>query len=863
MNLRVTVRGIPTVKFISRGTLEKLDGEVRVWVPRGRLMEGSEILYRPALIQRALQIHVAVTAVLATLLLGMGQRDLDLPFIVLVAAIAAFVFTDVFRWVRLNFFITNLVAGGTFLILLVWNMIQLRGTAQMLGIANILVYMQIVCLFQEKDPRTCWVLTLLALLQVVVAAALSQSVVFGILLISYLILAPSTLGLLCIYREIVGEVPPFGSGAVGGAAQDRAGRIEFRSDLRLGHENERQVIRTVRHHVFRVLGVTFLVTLAIFFLAPRPRTHAFRGLARMPVRSVGFSDRVRLGELGRAVENPQEVLRIRFLDPRTGERYPVAGAIYLRGAVLTEYTGGEWSHPAASLPISLWPLQKVSPPNGEGLVRQEITIEPLDRPQLFCVWPIVNIHDNPGVMIDLHKMVLVRSAELLGTRFQYRLMTPAFHEGQQWLVMPTGTRADLDPALRKPPPREGPGAVPTLIALAEEWVHQFRLSRNDPYTMARIFERQLRDSGRFTYSLEAQPRSPRLDPIEDFIAHHPRGHCEYFATALVLMLRSQGIPARLVVGYKTEEWNPLGGFFQVRQLHAHTWVEAYLRPDQIPEDLRLEGPFWAGAAGAWLRLDPTPAAAQPLPKKLFWAMWRWLDWLDFLWRQYVVEMDQSRQEETVYRPISTLAGRIWERAIRSVAEFGRALNPLWVGIVDFARGGLGTAVLLLIGTGTLVALIFRGWVRGEAIRRVLRSVLWGGRRENVGVDSHLATFYRRLEVILARLGLKRLPGQTPREWAKCSEVALQRFDLPSDLICLPSEVVEVYYAVRFGRRTLRPEQEKHLTTRLDKLVRCQRANRLINGIGTFALIKRWRRLSVSHDGEGGSRGWRHNQGSTF
>ena len=800
-------------------------------------MQQLKTFDKPLLIQRALQIHVGVTAVLATLLLGMGQRDLDSPFLVLVAAISAFIFTDVLRWIRLNFFFTNLVAGGTFLALLIWNIVQLRGTAQMLGIANILVYMQIVCLFQEKDPRICWVLTLLALLQVVVAVALNHSVIFGMLLIGYLVLAPSTLGLLCIFRELMGESPTQNMPVVAKPSQSTGGKVKFRSSLRLGQETERQILRTVRHHVGRVLGITFLVTLAVFFLAPRPRSQPLRGFVRMPMRTVGFSDRVRLGELGRVIENSQEVLRIRFVDPQTEERYSIAGPIYLRGAVLTEYTAGEWSHPAAGVPASLWPLPKARSADLQGFVRQEITIEPSDRPELFSVWPIVNVYDNPGVLIDLHKMVLVRSAEYVGSRFRYRLLTPAFHEGQQWLVTPAGTRADLDLTLRKPPPREGPGAMPSLIGLAEEWARQFKLSPEDPYTMARIFERQLRDSGRFTYSLEPQPRNPRLDPIEDFIAHHPRGHCEYFATALTLMLRSQGIPARLVVGYKTDEWNPLGGFFQVRQLHAHTWVEVYLRREQIPEDLRIEAPFWPRAPGGWLRLDPTPPSTPALPKRLFWVMWRWLDWLDFVWKQYVVEMDQSRQRETVYGPISALAGKTWERLTRTFAEVGKFANPLGRQIATFSRWLVGGALLLLAGIGALAFLVFKGWIRTEAIQKFLRAPFFIRKENRPHFHHQVVGLYRRLENVLARWGLRRSPGQTPREWAEYSRTALQRFDLPGDLICLPSEVVEVYYEVRFGRRSLPPDQEKEIMNRLDDFARFQQGHRFLNGSRVLSMLR--------------------------
>ncbi len=123
-----------------------------------------------------------------------------------------------------------------------------------------------------------------------------------------------------------------------------------------------------------------------------------------------------------------------------------------------------------------------------------------------------------------------------------------------------------------PPPDEEYG-LPNLVRLAQTWIDESGLPVEDRVGRARYLERKLSSSGMFSYSLENQNRDPAMDPIEDFLTNHRAGHCEYFATALCLMLRSQHIPARVVVGYRTDEWNQIGQCYQVRQLHAHTWVE--------------------------------------------------------------------------------------------------------------------------------------------------------------------------------------------------------------------------------------------------------------------------------------------------
>ena len=67
----------------------------------------------------------------------------------------------------------------------------------------------------------------------------------------------------------------------------------------------------------------------------------------------------------------------------------------------------------------------------------------------------------------------------------------------------------------------------------------------------------------------------KLDPVEDFLVNRKSGHCEYFASALALLLRSVDIRSRIVNGFKGGDWNDLTETLNVRQKHAHSWVEAY------------------------------------------------------------------------------------------------------------------------------------------------------------------------------------------------------------------------------------------------------------------------------------------------
>lgn len=130
----------------------------------------------------------------------------------------------------------------------------------------------------------------------------------------------------------------------------------------------------------------------------------------------------------------------------------------------------------------------------------------------------------------------------------------------------------------------------TLTPIADAWIA--KANARTKQEKLRAIERELATS--YEYSLAVE-RHPRVDPIIDFLTIHKAGHCEYFASAMVLLARTQGISARLVGGYHTTEYNPLTKQVVVRDRNAHTWVEAWIDDDS------------SAKAGSWRAYDPTPA----------------------------------------------------------------------------------------------------------------------------------------------------------------------------------------------------------------------------------------------------------------
>ena len=134
--------------------------------------------------------------------------------------------------------------------------------------------------------------------------------------------------------------------------------------------------------------------------------------------------------------------------------------------------------------------------------------------------------------------------------------------------------------------------VPPLDERVPELARQITASAGNPFDRAAALERYL--MSRFGYTLELPRVSPQ-DPIADFLFVRKRGHCEYFASSMAIMLRTLGIPSRVVNGFRTTEFNDLTGNYVVRASSAHSWVEAYF-PNY-----------------GWISFDPTPGTPRAAP----------------------------------------------------------------------------------------------------------------------------------------------------------------------------------------------------------------------------------------------------------
>ncbi|MGA2062415.1 MAG: DUF3488 and transglutaminase-like domain-containing protein [Thermoguttaceae bacterium] len=772
-------------------------------------------------LQRLLQITMATIAALGTLLLGMGQRELVLPLLMILAAGTSVWLTDITGWLRLNRTLANiamLLAAMVSMRELIIYRGGIQGEIQAVAFARLLIYLQIIVLFQKKDPRSYWLLIMLSLLQVVVAALFSQGIVFGLMLIIYMLIASLGLTLLLFQRQweefFQGEKPAPaaapGRWPLAGQKSDFPCASAGGSGLGLG----RELYSRLTGIGLRTVGVTVL----LFIFLPRFGQVGWIGAILQTRQTVGFSDKVNLGEFGQIIENPGEVMRIRFYDQDNGAPYNVHGAIYLRGAVLMDYKQGQWSVGKPAVAVGNPTLERKDP-LPEHLVRQECIIEGLDRPELFYVAPFVPIKSDLYITQDDFLLRLLRSENLRSQRFRYELGTTAFVDGRQQQLVPPWIGENYRAALRIPK-TDGASDLPNLARLAQSWIDQSKLPAEDAAGRARYLERKLSASGLFRYSLEPQNRDTAMDPIEDFLTNHRAGHCEFFATALTLMLRSQGIHARMVVGYRTDEWNEIGQCYQVRQLHAHTWVECYLDPDQIPRELLHGGDFWHWSKyGGWMQLDPTPESEVKSQDSWFSPISKTLQWFDSAWSYYVVELNYERQRNAIFQPIV----RACKFLYKSVSD-AQAWRNLFTRIGNALRlSGLPGAIAWAFLVATILAaaalLAFCGWFAWRLADKLWRRLSGRQPKSRHGPQIEVE-FYRRLEALLAKRGLVRSVSQTQREFAAWAGSALAAVSGETGLKFMPVRVADAFYRVRFGCLPLDNTQSEAVEQALAQIAAC-------------------------------------------
>jgi transglutaminase-like putative cysteine protease len=673
---------------------------------------------------------------------------------------------------------------------------------------HLVVYLTWIVLLQRKTDRRYWLLLALGCLQLAVASVLTggpSTIWFGACAIIYIFAATWTMSVFSLYRS-ASEFEP-----VKGESGDRPAHLNMRQSEALDSVQIENGVTWISSPF--ITGVIFtcatgLFVSALFFaLIPRvwiPATGSLTGdnaSGRSP-----FATEVKLGDIGPILERMDPVLRLRLF---SADHSPITPQSYadrlglpeplFRGSVLTTYDSPAWkADPNANQrPMRLTPFAINS------MVRQEIRMEDIGTDTLLCLGSPRGLTDSDNQPRGSHQWVtdlLHRSPDLRPRgAVKYTVYSEIPPPGRppgtvvfnDMTVKQLAQRGYLEPDKVFPPRLERLSQLAHDIVAKEGKRRGVRLSQLE---IARALESHLRDSGEYAYSLQLAVQDSSIDPVEDFLFNRKQGHCEYFASALVLMLRSVDIPARLISGYKGGDYEESSQTLVVQQRHAHAWCEAWINNN------------------SWVTLDATPVderAASVDSVSANRSLWSNLkSQLSGIWSENVVNISLDKQEEVIYRPIREL-----------IRSFGQALKELW----NSPGASLASYLALLVnprhwfslrGAGVLFVTVATLWLMLRIIRR-LRSD-WSERHPKVTlIEQRRVEFYERFVRLMQACDLQRDEAQTQQEFASVAESTLRLSLQPAGVAAGPAEISDLFYRVRFGDEVL-PDS---VATRIDEVLR--------------------------------------------
>ncbi|MCL2776908.1 MAG: DUF3488 and transglutaminase-like domain-containing protein [Polyangiaceae bacterium] len=608
------------------------------------------------------------------------------------------------------------------------------------------VILQIIRLLTRRGAAHDQQLIVLALLHFVAGTVLGGGFVYGLCFLGFLVVAPGALALSHLRREVEGNYRQ--------GARDRTGLpVDVPRILR-----SRRVVgkRFLALSCLASIPI-FLFTLALFMMFPRVNLSLPFFIQSRPGRVIGFSDRVDLGTMGLLRADP--TIALRFYVPDLPEPHPSRLILRLRGTAFDKYDGHAWSRPPAAPHQS--GLQSGEPDEMFALARPpdehdrkiSFDLESIDPPVVFLPPHVVALKLHPQQTAVSERSILKRGPEgevRYSDGESHGIRYDAYVASESEPIIETVAAEDRQRYL------DIPASMPSRIAdLAREWT----AAQPTPYLKAKAIEERLKHT--YTYDI-GSPSSGRMRPVDHFLFESKRGHCEFFSTAMAILLREIGIPSRNVTGFVGGTYNRFGRYYSVRQGDAHSWVEAY-----------FDDP-----AQGWVTFDPTPTSgAQPLEDTTgTYAYLRdFVEALSERWSRYIVGYDLKTQIHFFddFR-------RHYEK-LRTITH----INNINFGAAEHVtRDSLVGATLLALMLGGF--LFWKRKTRAKPTASMKRILAINPGHETISV------LYKRLELALNHHGLSRPPCVPPLRFAE--QLARSAHPLSDSVLALTQRYIEA----RFG-----------------------------------------------------------------
>jgi protein-glutamine gamma-glutamyltransferase len=686
-------------------------------------------------------------------------------------------------------------------------------TNRVLALVHMTLFVSAAKLFQNKRDRDWVFLYLIAFFQMLLAAGLTFNATFVASLALFVFFFISTLAAFEI-RRARREVSPLEEETITSLKQPQ--RIKYRMNEAPARARKSSRVRYLFGASFAQIVIVAALTLPFFFLIPR---FGGGGLAQgfgEGDKVTGFSDRVELGDVASIKKNPRVVMRVR-LDHRP-PRY-----LRWRGVALETYDGRAWNlfndpehfqrrdpfgqemvsarGPAADArfirdhvldPKRVDQQVEASLRATGSTIEQMIVLEPLTTDTLFAAQKAYRLRGSLGTIFK-DKLTGALSAMGLKGRTSYVVSSDLSVPSEQELRLDTPA---LSPENIKRVCLQG---VHKLDPRISQLAHEITRNAPTPYDKARAIESYLKTE--FRYTLDLKPTDG--DPLAEFLFKTREGHCEYFATAMVVMLRTLEIPARIVNGFQMGEYNELNDMYTVRESDAHSWVEAY-----FPH------------TDSWIEFDPTPSAGiNDYSQGGLWAQLRkYADAMEVFWLDYIVTLDSDEQASILvdlqHRLLMVkdrllvyyLGAKLWIRSLlnRMIVERSWTATELLELVAAFA---------LMISSLTAVYVLLSYRKRrgrpptgyGPWWRRLFILPTWRRRLRRRDYRQSAVLFYEQMLAIARRAGLIKQPYETPVEFAIASGLSPIR------------EITTLYNRVRFGGGQLDESETRRILELLAEL----------------------------------------------
>ncbi|MEK6539625.1 MAG: DUF3488 and transglutaminase-like domain-containing protein [Deltaproteobacteria bacterium] len=502
-------------------------------------------------------------------------------------------------------------------------------------------------------------------------------------------------------------------------------------------------------------ALSLIITLSLFFVIPRMGVGLFPRKTADTLKVSGFSETMDLGDLGPVKLDPTIIMRVELHD------YKVSATphFYFRGMAFDSYNGMQWQQTdttsgrinLARRDNGIFASETTAGTAARNLLKQVVLLEPVETSVLFAATAVVGIAGN-------FKNVAADKA------------------GAFYLPAPSYSRIEYTAysAIPSPPENTIPDGeylkdvpaqylhLPSGFESVQLLARKITADKKTPMDAAIAIGEYLKNNYRYNLS---PAKGEGRDPLDDFLFYAKEGYCEQYATAMAVMLRTIGIPTRLVTGFLPGEWNRVGNYFIIRGRDAHSWVEAYM-PNS-----------------GWVTFDPTPsveAAGITMPAKTP-AILLYVDMLKWKWNRYIINYSFTDQIK--------LSRAVEEKGRLFLADLMRSLP---INKLSAANSRQKVAYLSIVAV-TVAILIF------------IIIIMTAQKLKNDAGWLKIPMFYKNMMRLLAKRGKIKNAGDTALEFADAVNIEEVK------------AITDIYYKVRFGGYRLTDEEKGDIAVYLENI----------------------------------------------